>query len=220
MRVPGCLPGADRLVTSPPETDPFARIARLYDGLVERYGHDVRACDYGHAASQQIKFRVLAEVTPLDRLTLLDVGCGFADYADYLHARFPSLRYTGIDLSAKMVAEARRLRPHLDLRHGNVLSEPAEEQFDVVTANGVFYLLGDRAEAVMREIVERMYLRARRAVAFNSLSRWAPDPEAGEFYADPLATLAFCRALCPWVVLRHDYHSRDFTIYMYRAARQ
>ena len=36
----------------------------------------------------------------------------------------------------------------------------------------------------------------------------------GEFYTDPLQTLAFCRTLTPWVTLRHDYHSRDFTIYM------
>ena len=53
-------------------------------------------------------------------------------------------------------------------------------------------------------------------VAFNSLSSWANDKEKGEFYADPLEVLKFCKTLSPWVVLRHDYHSRDFTIFIYK----
>jgi len=64
-----------------------------------------------------------------------------------------------------------------------------------------------------------MYALATTAVAFNSLSAWAPDQEAGEFYADPLQVVDLCRRLTPWVVLRHDYHPRDFTVYMYKNGR-
>ncbi|CDN13322.1 hypothetical protein RintRC_4207 [Richelia intracellularis] len=53
-------------------------------------------------------------------------------------------------------------------------------------------------------------------MAFNSLSSWGTQKESGEFYADPLATVKFCRTLTPWVILRHDYMQHDFTIYMYR----
>jgi hypothetical protein len=53
-------------------------------------------------------------------------------------------------------------------------------------------------------------------VAFNSLSAWATDQEAGEFYADPLRVVDFCRRITPRVVLRHDYHPRDFTVYLYK----
>ena len=41
--------------------------------------------------------------------------------------------------------------------------------------------------------------------------------EPGEFYADPVQTLSWCHTLSPFVVLRHDYHSRDFTVYVYKA---
>ncbi len=66
-------------------------------------------------------------------------------------------------------------------------------------------------------MIEAMFNIARNAVAFNSLSAWAADKEDGEFYADPHEVLQFCRTVTPWVVLRHDYHSRDFTIYMYKS---
>lgn len=199
--------------------DRFARIADFYQGLVTRYGHDPRACDYGGPESQQIKFRVLSEAMPLANRSILDVGCGFADFAVYLQGRFPNVRYTGIDLCSAMVTEARRRHPKLGLRIANVLDTSLQTGFDLVSANGIFYLLGDDAWHMMQAIIKRMLDQADSAVAFNSLSAWAEQKESGEFYADPLQVLDFCRQLTPWVVLRHDYHPRDFTIYMYKTLR-
>jgi SAM-dependent methyltransferase len=193
-------------------------VARYYDALVDRYGHDPRACDYGSAESQRVKFEVLSEVFkrwPANP-SVLDVGCGFADYADFLSARVPGLRYTGVDLSARMVEAARRLHPALPIHHADILTDPPAEQYDVVNANGIFYLLGPGSEATMRKLVAGMFRLARKAVAFNSLSRWATGQEPAEFYADPAETLAMCRTITPWVALRHDYLAHDFTVYLYR----
>jgi SAM-dependent methyltransferase len=198
---------------------PFARVASFYDGLVTQYGHDPRACDYGRAESQAIKFKVLSEVMDLSGQRVLDVGCGFADYADFLAMRAAGVQYTGTDISPSMIREARRLRPTLDLHHLNILDHAPPGPFDVVTANGIFYLLGDDAELLMQRLIREMFVLARTAVAFNSLSAWAPAKDAGEFYADPLETLRFCRELTPRVVCRHDYHDRDFTIYLYRQSQ-
>jgi SAM-dependent methyltransferase len=156
---------------------------------------------------------------PLDNRSLLDVGCGFADFERYLAPRFTGLRYSGIDICEAMVTEALRLSPSLDVRVGNLLNFSSKEQFDLVTANGILYLLGKNAWPIMQSLILRMYELCREAAAFNSLSAWATDKETGEFYPDPLLVLEFCRTLTPWVVLRHDYHARDFTIYMYKTQR-
>lgn len=191
-------------------------IARFYAGLIDRYGHHPCACDYGSRQSQETKFGVLAQVMPLDGKRVLDVGCGFADFAEYLLARHGGLTYEGVDITARMIQEARRLRPGLSLRVLDILSEDPGGPYDLVTANGIFYLLGDDPEARMRQLITRMYELTSCAVAFTSLSTWAGQREPGEFHADPFATVAFCRGLTPWVVLRHDYLPRDFTVYMYR----
>lgn len=196
--------------------EPFQKISLYYDELVKRHGHDPRACDYGRTESQTKKFTVLADMMPLDGKSLLDVGCGFADYADYLSERHGEVTYSGVDLSARMVELARQRHGELDLRVGNIceLFEPG--QFDVVSANGIFYLLGTDAPSLMQTIIRRMFDIAKEAVAFNSLSVWASSHEPGEYYADPLETLAFCRTLSPCVVLRHDYLPHDFSIYLYK----
>jgi trans-aconitate methyltransferase len=161
--------------------DPFGRIANYYQDLVQKYGHDPRACDYGRPQSQEIKFRVLSEAMPVKGRSVLDVGCGFADFHRFLRDRFGEVRYSGIDVCPAMVEEARRLDPHCEVKLANILDASIRERFDLVTANGIFYLLGDEAWSTMQEIVRRMYAVAEHAVAFNSLSSWAEDKDPGEF---------------------------------------
>lgn len=195
---------------------PFGRISSYYDALVAEHGDDPRSCDYGSARSQAVKFDVLADVADLDGMSVLDVGCGLAHFADHLEHRFAGLEYAGIDLSPRMVEQAGERRPDLRLEVGSLLEHEFDRRFDVVLANGIFYLLGADAPALMRRLIARMWSLADRAVAFNSLSTWAPDRYEAEYQADPLEMLEFCRTLTPHVVLRHDYMTHDFTIYLHR----
>jgi trans-aconitate methyltransferase len=196
----------------------FDRIASFYNERVELYGCHPRACDYGRPESQQKKFKVLSEISDLGGKSILDVGCGFADYSTYLNERFQNVLYEGVDLSPSMIQHAKSRHPELNLRVHNILDEgdPISPTHDIVTANGIFYLLGQEAPTIMQQLVKAMFDRAKIAVAFNSLSTWTGDAEPHEFNADPLETVAWCRKLTPWVVLRHDYMPHDFTVYLYR----
>lgn len=198
-------------------SDVFERIGKYYDGLLSQHGRSARSCDYGYPQSQRTKFEVMSQISNLSGKRVLDVGCGLADYAIFLRERFTDVTYVGIDISESMTNEARLLHPDLDLRRLNIL-EDDPGRFDIVTANGIFYLLREDGRELMRELIEKMFSFATEAVAFTSLSLWARDREPQEFYADPLDTVAYCKSLTPWVVLRHDYHPRDFSIYMYRSA--
>ena len=193
----------------------LAWIAEYYDALVEKYGHSAKACDYGKVESQRLKFKVLAEVLPLTGKRILDVGCGFADFADFVAAQYGNVHYVGIDVSPRMIEEAKRSHPELDVRLGNIFDDDPGK-FDVVFANGIFYLLDANVWCLMKKAIRRMFQMCTQALAFNSLSIWAPERAREEFYADPLETIVFCRTLTPWVVLRCDYHPRDFTVYMYK----
>lgn len=191
-------------------------IAGYYERLIDQHGVGPRACDYGRPESQRVKFRVLSEVMSLDGKSILDVGCGFADFADYLDEQFEGVRYSGVDITPGCIEKACRTHPGLDIRQGDILQQNVHESYDLVTANGIFYLMGDEAESLMKQLVTKMFELSRDAVAFNSLSSWCDDKEEGEYYADPSHVLEFCRGLTPWVTLRHDYHARDFTVYMYK----
>jgi trans-aconitate methyltransferase len=115
-----------------------------------------------------------------------------------------------------MVEAARRRQPSLDVRLLDILADDPGGPYDLVVANGIFYLLGDDAPGRMQRLVSRLYHLSAKAVAFTSLSTWVDSMAPGEFHADPAATLAFCRTLTPRVVLRHDYLPHDFAVFLYR----
>src|SRR5207244_2032271 len=126
-------------------------ITAYYAQLLDRFGPDARACDYGRPESQRIKFEVLARAEPLGPATVLDVGCGLADYAGFLAERRPRATYTGVDVTPRMIDEARRAHPGLALDVADILMPDFTTHFDVVTANGIFYLLsGDALQKTMR----------------------------------------------------------------------
>ncbi|MBV8889685.1 MAG: class I SAM-dependent methyltransferase [Alphaproteobacteria bacterium] len=192
------------------------RIGGYFDALVARFGPDMKGIDYGGRETQRVRFEIIADSFALAGKRVLDVGCGFADLADFLAQRSPGVGYVGVDISRSVLAEARRRRPDLDLRRLDILAEDPGGPFDVVVANGIFYLLGAEGEARMRALIGRMFALCREGVVFTSLSSWAPRQQPGEFHADPSRTVDFCRGLTPYLRFRHDYLPHDFAVCLYR----
>lgn len=202
------------------ESEDQDRIAVYYDRLVDRYGHDPQACDASSADSLNLRYQCLAEITDLSGKSVLEVGCGFGDLGAYLIQKYERVQYAGIDISSRMIEEGRRAYPGLHLERENVLEIKAAGRFDVVLAQGIFYLLGNDAEAKMYRLIEKMFSLAREAVGFSTISSWSPNKDSGEFYADPAKLLEWCRKLTPWLALRHDYHQGDFTMFLYKNRTQ
>ncbi|MEO6708097.1 MAG: methyltransferase domain-containing protein, partial [Planctomycetota bacterium] len=197
-----------------------ARTRARFDALAIAHAGDVRAVDWGSRASQELRFSVLASIADLNGARVLDVGCGQGDLYAWLCARGIRCDYSGIDLSPEMVALARKRFPERSFEVGNLLDTSAvSAMHDYVLASGIFYLRAHQPEQYMQTMVERMFARCTRGLAFNSLSSWgegAPDP--AEYRADPLRALAMARDLTRRVSLRHDYHPRDFTLLLHKDA--
>jgi SAM-dependent methyltransferase len=193
------------------------RNVRLYDALAEKYGVDARALDWSGRRSQERRFAVLATVGPLEGARVLDVGCGQGDLFGWLRRRGVRLHYPGIDLAPRMIEIAGRRYPEAEFRVAG--PEGIDGRYDYVLASGVFAHRRFRPRDYLEAVVWRMFERCTRAVGFNSLSAWADRRAGREFHADPVETMKFARTLSSRVVLRHDYHPRDFTVFLYRGPR-
>lgn len=189
------------------------RLREHYLPLLREHGASHRAVDWGSAASQQLRFRVLLEIGRIENSSILDVGCGVGHLLDHLKKCSFTGSYLGLDMLAEMTVAAQARHPEAAFHAGPLAEAGAEAGADFVFGSGLFTFSN---ETGLRETVTRMYERCRVAVAFNTLSAWGGPGTAGEYLADPAATLQFCRALTPWVVLRHDYLPHDFTVYLYR----
>lgn len=195
------------------------RIAGYYDDLVEKYGQDPRASDASKQESLDVRYRALSEVMNLDGKSVLDVGCAQGGFGAYLEKEFSLKSYLGIDISARMIDEAKKLHPALEFQNVNVLDLPEEKKYDVVLAEGIFYLLGEDAEEKMHTLIEKMYGLSSEAFACSGISSWHPHQEPNEYYIDPPKLAEWARKLSPFLTVRHDYHHGDCTLYLYREKR-
>jgi hypothetical protein len=147
---------------------------------------------------------------------------------DYLkgHLDFAG-EYHGVDLSANMVAVARRKHPEAFVEQRDILAEGLCADFDVAFVAGVFNNLMADNDRFMKDTLRTIFPRVRKALAFNLISNYVDYRDEGLYYADPEEMFRFCKEeLSPCVTLRHDYLIRpgsppfEFTLYVYRTPHE
>lgn len=200
----------------------ITKTENLYTRRYEQYGDSYKTLDWGNQEGQWLRFKILAEIGDISNSSILDVGCGLGHFVDWLEEQQITAQYTGLDLTSTLVTAAQKRHPHHQFITGDIQSEQIlqDQSFDYVFASGVFSTYHKNAFGFQKSIINRLWSFSQCGIAFNSLSVWAENKEAGEYYADPFIVADFCRLISPWVVLRHDYHPRDFTIYLTKLPRK
>ena len=85
-----------------------AQIIRFHSDRSKEFADDYKKLGWKSADSQLIRFGVLASAFNINGASVLDVGCGYADFKPFLDKRFSGVSYTGIDLMPAFIHEAAR----------------------------------------------------------------------------------------------------------------
>jgi len=96
-----------------------------------------------------------------------DLGCGPGHVARYLHRRGADI--FGIDLSPRMVEQARRLNPDIEFNQGNMLAlELADESLGgIVAFYSLIHIPREMMSAVLREVKRVLRPRGLLMLAFH-----------------------------------------------------
>lgn len=83
---------------------------------------------------QEVAIRTVLDGLEAPR-TVLDVGCGFGRMAEIVSEAWPGVRYTGLDLSASMLARARHRFRRAELVHASLTGfRPRGRRWDLALA--------------------------------------------------------------------------------------
>ena len=186
-----------------------------YSRAVKRHGPDFRALLWASRRTQEQRFEALAHVADPTGLTILDLGCGRADFLDFLVTRgTPPKKYFGIE-GVRELAEAAENKNVDNSRIviADFVREPRRMQVgaDLIYCSGAlntietddFYLT-----------IRNAFAAAKRAFVFNFLSS---SLLAGTNYLrwhHPRAVLKFCRSLSEDITRHEGYIEGDCTIAM------
>jgi len=191
---------------------------KYYEDKLKKYIRHHEISGYGSEESQNIRFKVVTEIGNLTNKSICDVGCGIGKLVDYLEQKKIKVKYTGYDISEKIIEKARELHPNHHFEVRNILENMPKQKFDYVFAIGLNFKIKDNV-AFMKELITRMFRIAEKGVAVSVLSCHV-DPEyinENDYYHDPKLLLDWClRKISRRCVLRHDYLPHDFTLYIYK----
>lgn len=193
-----------------------AKVKGFFEDLLKKHGVSFKSLGYKAKESQLIRFAILAQVGDLNHSSILDVGCGFAEFYDFLREQGLQVDYHGCDVSAEMIAIARKSHPKLHLEVVDFLKWESAQTWDYVISSGINNIKTSTNLEFCRKLIEKMFALCKVGVAVNMLSAYASSHDPKSYYAQPEDIFGFCMELTNRVVLRHDYKPNDFTLYLYK----
>jgi SAM-dependent methyltransferase len=195
------------------------RIVELYEGRLAAYGYDVRTVGWGNRTDQWLRFEMLSRGVDFDQKRVLDVGCGFGDFVEFLEARgISNYSYLGVDISPKLIEEARRRFGRADRAFEvlDLLDDADIGMFDVVVCSGALSFRVTDNLGLAHQMLGKMFALSREVVCANFLSSRVDYMLEKNFHFEPGAMMAQALSLSRWVRVFHDYPLYEFTIQIYR----
>ncbi len=196
-------------------------IDKFYQDNLQQFGSTAKGVGWKNDEAQRVRFSQLFKlVTSKKTFSINDLGCGVADFVDFLTAEKANFIYRGYDMMPEMIQRAKAKFVGNELVLLQIISNITEiSQADYTIASGIFNIrLATSDEVWLRHILDTITImnsRSSLGFAFNILSIYS-DPEfrkAELYYADPLYLFDFCkRTFTRNVALLHDYGQYDFTI--------
>ncbi|MEW6613916.1 MAG: class I SAM-dependent methyltransferase [Thermodesulfobacteriota bacterium] len=191
-------------------------IGYLYDEVFEKEGDSYKSLLWGGQNRQFVTYRTICQEIDFNGTSILDVGCGFGDFYEFLYERTGWLkRYVGIDIKKEFVDIARKrycTGPELMFACCDIDSMP-KVKVDYALAIGTL-----ATKDIFDDLIPKMWKIADLGIVFTCLSDIDYKGSLVSYHPDRI--LATCFVLSPHVVMRHDYGEQEATFFVFRKERR
>jgi len=189
-------------------TDPIATMTERYRGQYREHGYSPKSLGWDKG-KQEVRFQTLFEFFSWEGRAVLDIGCGFGDFAGYLTRKIgPTFNYTGIDLVPEFIdeARARNAYPTTSYLTGDFLQVSFDRPFDIVVGSGIFNHKFDngRNQAVVEKTMRKAFAMCQEGIAFDFLTDKVDFKHAHTHHTNPEWLLGLGYLLTRNLTFRND----------------
>ena len=182
-----------------------------FENRIDDVETDATALGWDSKESMETRFRAATEMYDFSDAVVLDIGCGFGDFYEFLTDRGqqPS-EYYGIDISDEILARARNRCPEATFEQRNIFVDQFDNRtFDIAVEFGVLNYNLDRIsnEEYIREYMRRTY-EVSDATLINCLSNYREGDwewESFVYYYSPEKVFGYAQELTHDVNIKHDF---------------
>ena len=195
------------------------KIRGVFDEKLKTYDiYKPQAVYWNNEFTQYTRYKILTQIGDLNGKKILDVGCGLGDFSFYLRSKFRDILYKGIDITSKMIENAKIKYPLEDFIFAEI-DDLGKEKFDYSFAAGVFSLKIPNYKQKYFQVIKSMYEISKIGVAFNMLNiNGHPNDETFASY-DPHDIEKTCKKFAARTKLILGYLPQDFTIFLYHSTK-
>jgi SAM-dependent methyltransferase len=186
--------------------------SQFYHDSLQRHGDTAKALHWNNEYTQIKRFEVLHNLIDdeLSHATLVDAGCGFADFYTFLerHGNLPQ-KYIGLDLMPDMVLKAKEKmldKKDVEIFESDICHDTLPEADYYVCSGGMNIL--KRFETNV--FITRCFEASNKAFVFNLLLG-ADDSMVYNYYL-PAEIKKIAKTLGAEVEIVQNYLPRDFSV--------
>lgn len=199
------------------DPDDVSWVVRRYQQRIAEHGPTFASLNSGSEAKQAIRHGVHATALRGVRPSILEIGCGLADFFKYLLEHQIDCSYHGYDVVPEYIGKCRTVHPQAKFELRNVFVEGIESTYDTVVMSQVLnnrYQKSDNLQ-VMQRALELAFQHTRISVSVDMLSTNVDFCNPDLFYYSPEEIFRIARKISPRVLLRHDYRAFEFCIQLF-----
>ncbi len=191
-------------------------IIRYHNNRIQNCEEEYKKLGWKEQKSQHLRFEALIEGFRPDHSSVLDVGCGYADFKLFLDRQFTGVSYTGIDIVPGFAHEAAHRFANdrfASFIHGDFSTTPMTEVDYVFCCGALCYRNSD--PEFPYKMIRKIFYTSRIGIAFCMLdSELFPEHPVLTGYSKKEVT-KYCRSLTNKVTINDNYLLDDFTIKMW-----
>lgn len=181
---------------------------KFYTKSYKEHGVSAKGVHWDSKRTQELRFQIITEyIKDIKTSSIIDVGCGFADYLTYLKAKklLPDI-YLGIDCEEFMIEIAKQKHPENIFLKCNILKHEIPKA-DYLICSGSLNLL---TKNEFLEAIENCFKASKKGLIFNFLNEKSMHTlSCGEIYD-------YCKTLCNKITISDDYLHNDSTFFLQR----
>lgn len=184
---------------------------KRYNKRFEKYGLEAKTLGWSCKEDQFTRFEVATRYIDFWGKSILDIGCGFADFYEFLiNNDIKIKKYKGIDINNKLIEVARKRFPENKYEVRNILlNNYCISQSDIITLFGLLNLKWEIDNLTYtKEMITEAWKITKEILVVDFLSIHLIKEYPKEdfiYYHNPKDVLDLCFELCDNVVLVHDY---------------
>ena len=179
----------------------------FYQKSIEKYGVGHKGVHWSSKHNQYIRFDVLTHFITknIENSTIVDAGCGFGEYYEYLKEKNLSPKvYSGLDCEKAMIFRSIMRFPELNFEVKNILEDHLIYADYYICSGALNILKKDE----FYKFIQNCYKFSIKGFVFNFLT------EDSFNYIDKDEVYIFCKKLCPKIKIKKNYLYNDMTIYL------